>query len=423
MAPGGSAARAPVTEVRVHGIATGGDGVGRLPDGLAVFVPRAAPGDLVDVEVVERRRRFARGRIRTVLEASPERAEPACLHFERDGCGGCQLQHLTPAAQLAGKRTIVRDVLTRVGGRQVSVPEVVPAPEPWRYRTKITVAVTADRRRIGFRRHDDPGAIFEVEDCPVAVPALVELLRGVRSARDCLPGGVAQVMLRLDRAGARHIVVQGGDPPWDPRPLAAAFAPESPTIWWQPADGAVRAVAGSDSAFPVLAFQQVSPALADRIREEAVAWLGVGTGPGTVVWDLYGGVGDNARLLAATGVAVWSVDADRSAVDWAQSRGPSADGSVRYLAARVEEVLQRLPEPQAVLLNPPRGGADRRVTEMLDRLGRSGVLRRIAYVSCDPATLARDLSRLGAFGLRRVTAYDLFPQTAHIETLALLETA
>ncbi|MDH5196785.1 MAG: hypothetical protein OEY20_06005, partial [Gemmatimonadota bacterium] len=348
--------------------------------------------------------------------------DPACPHYEGDGCGGCQLQHLTPAAQLAAKRTIVHDVLARVGGREAAVPAVVPAPAPWHYRTKITLAVTADRQRIGFHRYDDPGTVFEVADCPVAVPALMDLLRGVRSARDRLPLGVTQVMLRLDRGGGRHIVVQGGDAPWDARPLAAAFAPPAPaTIWWQPSDGAVRAVAGSDSAFPVLAFQQVSPALADRIREDAVGWLGAGAG--TVVWDLYGGVGDSARLLAAGGAEVWSVDADRSAVAWAQRQTPQTDTPVRYLTGRVEEVLHRLPEPHAVLLNPPRGGAAARVTQVLNRLGGSGTVRRVAYVSCDPATLARDLTRLGTFALRHATAYDLFPQTAHVETLALLEAA
>jgi 23S rRNA (uracil1939-C5)-methyltransferase len=408
-----------VTEVRVHGIATGGDGVGRLPSGLAVFVPRAAPGDLVDLEVVEQHRRFARGRIRTVVEAGPERADPACSHYDREGCGGCQFQHLTLGAQLAAKRTIVREVLARVGKREADVPAVVPAPDPWHYRTKITLAVTADRRRIGFHPHDAPGAVFELDDCPVAMPALTELLRGVRSVRDRLPPGAAHVTLRLDREEGRHIVVQGGVPPWDPQPLATLPIPT--TVWWQPEDGAVRAVAGRDSAFPVLAFQQVSPVLADRIREAAVAWVGVTAG--SIVWDLYGGVGDTARLLAATGAVVWSVDADRSAVEWAQRHPTAAGPPVRYLVGRVEEVLHRLPDPEAVVLNPPRGGATARVTQALERLGAAGTLRRIAYVSCDPATLARDLARLGAFALRHVSVYDLFPQTAHVETVALLEAA
>jgi 23S rRNA (uracil1939-C5)-methyltransferase len=117
------------------------------------------------------------------------------------------------------------------------------------------------------------------------------------------------------------------------------------------------------------------------------------------------------------------VDADRSAIAWAERQPVPTGVPPTYLAGRVEEVLHRLPEPDLVMLNPPRGGAARRVTQTLERFGQAGRVRRLAYVSCDPATLARDLTRLPSYRLRRVTAYDLFPQTAHVETLALLEAA
>ena len=247
------------------------------------------------------------------------------------------------------------------------------------------------------------------------------LLRGVRGARAQLPPGAAQVVLRLDREGGGHVVVLGGEPPWDAAAFAAALPDPVPAVWWQPADGAVRAVAGTGSAFPVLAFQQANPVLADRIRRDAAAWLA--GPPGVVAWDLYGGVGDNARLLAAAGARVWSVDADASAIAWAERQPAPSGNPPTYITGRVEEVLHRLPDPELVLLNPPRGGAARRVTQVLERLGGAGRARRIAYVSCDPATLARDLTRLPSYHLRRITAYDLFPQTAHVETLALLEAA
>jgi len=410
-----------MTAVRIHGIATGGEGVGRLPDGVTVFVPRTAPGDLVEVDVTERRPRWARGRLRILVESSGLRIAPSCPHYEADACGGCQLQHLAPEAQRAAKSTIVRDVIERVGRRPLDLPAVVPAPAPWRYRTKITLAVAEGAVRLGFHRYDQPGSVFDLEDCPIAAAPLMELLRGVRAARARLPRGAAQVVLRLDRAGRGHVLVVGGDPPWDAAALVAAFPDPVPAVWWKPADGAVRAMAGTESAFPVLAFQQVNPVLADRIRHDAAAWL-EGAG-GAVAWDLYGGVGDGARLLAAAGATVWSVDADRSATAWAE-RQPVPDGTPpTYITGRVEEVLHRLPDPELVLLNPPRAGAGRRVTQALDRLGQASRVRRLAYVSCDPATLARDLTRLPAYQLRRVVAYDLFPQTAHVEVLALLEAA
>jgi len=410
-----------MTTVRIHGIATGGDGVGRLEDGVTVFVPRTAPGDVVEIDLTERRPRWARGRLRRVVESSPLRTVPVCPHYDADACGGCQIQHLAPDAQRDAKGTIVRDVVERVGRRALDPPDVVPAPEPWHYRSKITLAVVGDGARIGFHRYDEPSMVFDLEDCPLAMEPLMGLLRGLRAARARLPRGTAQVVLRLDREGGRHVVVRGGDAPWDARAFAAALPAPAPAVWWQPADGAVRAVAGTDSAFPILAFQQVNPVLADRIRRDAAAWLE--GSDGAVAWDLYGGVGDSARLLAAAGATVWSVDADRSAIAWAERQPVPTGVPPTYLAGRVEEVLHRLPEPDLVMLNPPRGGAARRVTQTLERFGQAGRVRRLAYVSCDPATLARDLTRLPSYRLRRVTAYDLFPQTAHVETLALLEAA
>jgi 23S rRNA (uracil1939-C5)-methyltransferase len=408
-----------VNVVSVRGIATGGDGVCRLPDGMTAFVPRTAPGDVVEVTVTERHRRWARARIQRVVEPGPDRTTPGCPHYDADECGGCQLQHLTMDAQAAAKQGIVRDVLSRVGGRTVQLPPLAAAPSPWRYRSKISLA--AGGGRLGFHRYDRPGEVFAVNDCLVAVPELMALLDGVRAALSGLPAGVTHVVLRLDRAGGGHVVVRGGTPPWDAAGFAAAVGGATPTIWWEPEGGAVRAVTGDRGAFPALAFQQVNPPVANQIRRDAVAWLAAE--PGAVAWDLYGGVGEAARLMAGAGAQVWSVDADRSAVAWAERQPADGAAVPTLLAGRVEEVLHRLPTPDVVLLNPPRQGADRRVTATLERLRAAGHVRRLAYMSCDPATLARDLARLPGYALMSVAAYDMFPQTAHVETLALLEAA
>lgn len=403
--------------VTVRGIATGGDGVGRLPDGMTVFVPRTAPGDVVEVAVTQVHRRWARARPVRLVEPGPDRTPPACPHYDADECGGCQLQHLTADAQGLAKQGILRDVLSRVGGRAVPLPPLVAAPNAWRYRSKISLAVGAGR--IGFHPYDRAGEVFELADCHVAVPGLMVLLDAVRGARSGLPEGVTHVVLRLDLEGGHHVVVRGGTAPWDAAPFGAAVG--GATVWWQPEGGAVRALTGDGGAFPVLAFQQVNPPVAERIRRDAVAWLAAG--PGGVAWDLYGGVGEAARLLASGGASVWSVDADRSAVAWGERRASVGHTAPAFVAGRVEEVLHRLPAPDAVLLNPPRQGADRRVTAALERLRAAGHARRVAYVSCDPATLARDLARLPGYALRSLAAHDMFPQTAHVETLALLEAA
>jgi len=419
MAARRAAAGSAVTEVLVAGIATGGDGVGRLPDGCTVFVPRTAPGDRVEVEVTERHRRWGRARVLRIIEPGPDRTAAGCPHYDQDECGGCQLQHLTLPAQHEAKRAVVQQVLRRVGGRAVTLPSLTPAPTAWRYRSKITLAVGDGR--IGFHRYDRPGDVFKLADCHIAASDLMPLLSAVRHAAALLPSGATRVVLRLDREGGRHVVVRGGAPPWDARRFAAGMGDGAGTVWWEPEGGAVRAVAGRHGGFPVLAFQQVHPAVADLIRQRAVAWLAADEG--AVAWDLYGGVGDSARLLAAGGARVSSVDADRSAVEWARRQRTGERFPPAFLAGRVEEVLHRLPTPDVVLLNPPRQGAAPRVTAALEGLRSAGHARRVAYVSCDPATLARDLARLPGYDVRAIETFDMFPQTAHVETLALLEAA
>lgn len=401
----------------MYGIAAGGEGVARLPDGMTVFVPRTAAGDVAQIELTERHRRWGRARLVEVVRPGPGRVAPVCPHYERDGCGGCQLQHLALARQHGAKRLIVREALRRLGGREAIEPELVPAPDAFGYRSKITLA--ARDGRLGFHRFDHPPEVFDLEECPIAAPALMEVWKKIRAARSALPAGMAGIVLRLDRDGNPHIVVRGGSPPWDARPFVGELASDRITVWWQPARGAPRAVAGRASGFPALAFLQVNPGLADVVRRDAVSALGVG--PGRVAWDLYGGVGDGARLLVARGATVWSVDADRSAIAWARTASSDISPAPTFLHGRVEEVLHRLPPPGVVLLNPPRAGAAAQVTQALERLARTSGLGRVAYVSCDPATLARDLRRLPAFRLERVVAYDLFPQTAHVEVLAVLE--
>jgi 23S rRNA (uracil1939-C5)-methyltransferase len=172
-------------------------------------------------------------------------------------------------------------------------------------------------------------------------------------------------------------------------------------------------MAGAGEAYPATVFEQVHPAMGDRVRAYAIGALGPVSG--RHVWDLYAGIGETTAALAREGASVESVEADRRAVAEAERQGPVA----RRHAARVEHVLGELRPPDLVITNPPRTGMDARVPEALERLQPA----RVVYVSCDPATLARDLYRLPGFGLADVRAFDLFPQTAHVETVAILERA
>jgi len=405
-----------VTVVPITRISAGGDGVGHLPDGMVVFVPRTAPGDEAEIEVVETRKRYAHGRLLRLVRAGAARVEPECPHYAADRCGGCQLQHLTVPAQLQTKAAIVGEALRRIGRCEVPDPEVVPAPAVWRYRAKITLAVS--RERIGLHRYDAPGLVFALEDCRITREPLMRLWSVVREHRALFPSALEELVLREDRDGGLHVVAAGGAEPWDAGPLAAAAGLDGVAYWWRPRGGAARIVAGARTGFPALAFEQVNPELAARIRQDAVLDLGDVTGK--VVWDLYGGVGDTARLLAARGARVFSVDRDRTAIAWARGRAGGGEG-ITWFAGLVEETLHRLPEPDAMVVNPPRAGLAARVSTALRAWGESRPGGRLCYVSCDPATLARDLTRLPAFTLARVRAYDLFPHTSHVETLAVLQ--
>ena len=411
-----------IRTITIEGIAAGGDGVGHLNDGLVIFVPRSAPGDTLDIEVTRRKARYARGRISAVVSAGPNRVEPRCLHYDGDECGGCQLQHLAAETQREAKRRIVGDALRRIGKLSVADPEIVASPRQWRYRGKVTLA--SKDGHIGLRPYDRPGAAFDLGDCLLVQDRVMGLWKMVNRNRALLPATMESLVLRVDRMGGRHVLAIGGESSWDTAQLAAAIGDDNTSFWWQPERGGARVVAGPRTGFPAVAFEQMNSAMAEVIREAAVESLGeVG---GKIVWDLFGGVGDTAEILASRGALVWSVDSDRSAVEWGRGWTSGVDRkntSVTRIADRVEECVARLPEPDLVVVNPPRAGLGSPVAEWLQRWGKGRSGACLAYVSCDPATLARDLSRMLSFRVRKLMAYDLFPQTGHVETLAVLEAA
>jgi len=401
--------------VTITGIATGGDGVGRLADGRAVFVPRSAPGEQVRLREgsLKLHRSFGRGELGEVVAAGEARVSPACPHYTQDHCSGCQLQHLAYDAQLAAKRAIVGDALRRIGKLNVPDPEIVEAIEETRYQAKISLTVGG--KTVGLHPYDRPGHVFPLADCHITDLRLMALWRGVRQHLDLLPDRLSCLTLRLDRGGGRHVIAETGGhgEPWLRATELRALLPDGSRVicWWHPEGGVARVMAGPETGFPATAFELVNPEMGRVARTWAVEQLGEVRGQ--VVWDLYGGVGDTAALLMERGAQVVSVDADERAVAWAKRReGP------RFIAGRVEHVLPSLPPPAAVVLNPPRDGLHWDVTLRLT----GEPVSRVAYISCDPATLARDLYRLSVnYRVLAIRAFDLFPQTAHVETVVVLE--
>jgi 23S rRNA (uracil1939-C5)-methyltransferase len=376
-------------------------------------VPRTAPGDLIEPADLRLHKRFARARIGRLIEAGAGRVTPKCGHYERDRCGGCQWQHLDEPHQRRAKSAIIGDALRRLGKLEVEDPEVVPAAQGFGYRTKITLARGKDGR-IGLHREGEPDRIFQLERCELIDPKLQATWEELRPLQSHLPKELERLVLRLDRAGDVHAVVETSDTRvWDPRPLAPSPSRRL-VIWWRPEGGSPRVVAGGDgrTAYPATVFEQVNPAMGDLVRAYAVAEAGEVRGKHC--WDLYAGIGETTVMLVERGATVESIEGDRRAVDQAHKHPGLRTSDLGLLqAGKVEDLLGALRHPDVVITNPPRIGMEERAVEGL---------RRIVYVSCDPATLARDVARMGTgYRVVAVKGFDLFPQTAHVETVLTLE--
>jgi 23S rRNA (uracil1939-C5)-methyltransferase len=402
------------SEVTIESIAAGGDGVGRV-EGRVVFVPRSAPGDVGIVEMPAKGR-FARAEFRELLVASPLRIQPSCMHYVADRCGGCQLQHIEYDAQLRAKAQIVRDAMQRIGRRQVDLPVVRASTHPWRYRRKLTLAL---RRRdaewfAGLHPFDDARRVFSLDDCPITHESVLAAWRDVlTAARHLPPAHELRGAIRLDDQDVASLTIEGARE-WSESDAFFAAVPRLAALWWVPeGQGRRRLHAREAASAPGASFAQVNPAVAVAMQERVVT-LAMSHGPSSAV-DAYAGLGDTAVALAARGVRVTAIELDPDAVAWSATRLSPGSRAVR---GRVEHVLGEALPADVVILNPPRAGVDKRVTEILETVRPAPTA--IIYVSCDPATLARDVARLPRYRISSLESFDMFPQTAHVETVCEL---
>jgi 23S rRNA (uracil1939-C5)-methyltransferase len=406
-----------VVSVAIESIAAGGDGVGRT-NGLVVFVPRTAPGDVVTAQIAGKGH-FARGTLRSVVTPSPARIEPPCPHYTRDKCGGCQLQHMTYDSQLVAKQVIVRDSLQRIGKRDAGALPIERSPKDWRYRNKLTLAM---RRRggrwiAGLHPYDDPVRVFPLTDCPITDRRVVAAWHEVMKADAYFPDAKELRGSVRITSGGPTFVMMGGES-WAARDQFSAAVPSISAVWWEPAENKPRRVLydkRSDRA-PSASFAQVNAEMAEILRAYVLD-RARSIEPKTAV-DAYSGAGDIAMELSRDGVSVTAIELDPDAVEWSASK---LTGSSRAALGRVEDELPSALPADLVILNPPRAGVDSRVTEILE--AEATRLRAIIYISCNPATLARDLSRLPSFRIEALHAFDMFPQTAHVETVCELRPA
>jgi tRNA/tmRNA/rRNA uracil-C5-methylase (TrmA/RlmC/RlmD family) len=393
----------------IHDIAFGGEGVGRYfenapltpsdgervakpGEGIVVFVPFVLVGETVAVEITEVKKNFARAKLVRVETPSPERVKPECRYF--GACGGCQYQHVAYAAQLLLKHKQIADLFERVGKiSSDKIAPVIPCPQPYGYRNRIMIRSQwnkpEQKLNIGFIRADC-GLVEDIEECKIAEPALNEQILHVRAHPP--PKGGIKVVLRVQPEN------------WDVPP---------------------------DSFFQNNFF--LLPKLVDTIR----GFIG-GTGVSPVrsgehtgkmpvplkhLIDLYCGVGFFGIELADAVESFVGVEYDQRAIQSARKNAAArkiANGE--FIAAKAEDVLPELlkkfsPEKTAVILDPPRKGCQPEILQLL----RETRPAQVVYVSCHPATMARDLNILcgdGVFELAQVQPLDMFPQTQHVECVA-----
>ena len=404
-----------VVSVAIDSIAAGGDGVGRT-SGLVVFVPRTAPADVVTAQI-SGKGHFARGALRSIVTPSSVRIEPPCPHYTRDRCGGCQLQHITYDSQLVAKQIIVRDSLQRIGKRDVEVPTIERSPKEWRYRTKLTLAMRRRGARwiAGLHPYDDPVRVFALADCPITDRRVVAAWHEVMQADAYFPDAKElRGSIRITTGGPTFVMMGGES--WAARDQFAAAAPSLSAVWWEPAEDRPRRLLYDRrrDRSPSASFEQVNAEMAEVLRSYVLD-RAKSYEPVSAV-DAYAGAGQLAIALSGAGVRVTAIELDRDASEWSGMK--LAGSSSRAVQGRVEDELPGALPADLVVLNPPRAGVDSRVTATLE--GEAARLRGVIYVSCNPATLARDLTRLPSFRIESLRTFDMFPQTAHVETVCEL---
>jgi len=444
--------RGETVEVEITDLSHDGEGVGRV-GGFTLFVPQTAPGDLVEARVISVQKTYARGLPLAVKRYSRLRVEPACRHFAR--CGGCRLQHLQYEAQLRLKQERVREVLRRLGQVEAPVLPVIGMADPWGYRNKAQVPVAAENGRLvaGFfepRSH----RVVDMDSCPIQHPAGNRVVQAAREALEELH--IAPYDEKTHRGAVRHILSRASFSTGEvlltlvtaqeKLPHAARLVEKlrtslpglvgivqnintgrgntilgdrEVTLWGRPY--LVEALGGLTFHVSSRSFFQVNPKQTEVLYDKVLAYTGL-TGTETV-FDLYCGTGTIALYLARKTKTVIGVESAREAVRDARSNAKlNRINNALFFEGRAEEVVPRLLEEgyraDIIVVDPPRKGCEPSLLQTII----AAAPRRLVYVSCNPATLARDLQILEKSGYRTVEVQpvDMFPHTSHVECVTLM---
>jgi 23S rRNA (uracil1939-C5)-methyltransferase len=414
--------------LQIEKLIYGGEGLARQ-NGRTIFVPFVLPGERVEAEPAEQRKKFIRARLVEVLEPSADRVLPRCRHF--GDCGGCHYQHIRYERQLEAKREILLETLSRIGHRSWDGPVAVHASPAFGYRNRAQWKVRAPggRQALGYFRAGST-ALCPAEECPVLAPPVEAALRALRDllARGSLPETVREIEAFADPASndlLLNVALETfpGSLEELEKTLRAALPGLASLLVYEAAGERMELAgpgflhyeaAGAKYRVGHMSFFQVNCFLVDEMVR-AIA----GDEKGRLALDLFAGVGLFARALAGNFERVVAVESDPAAARDLEANLAGSGPGARAMRAAAEKFLHDCREtPDLVVLDPPRAGVPPGALERLAALNPE----RIVYVSCDPSTLARDLERLASAGysLTQLDLFDVFPETYHIESMARL---
>lgn len=404
-----------VQEVIIDQLAYGGDGLARLPDGRAVFIPHVIPAEKVAIRMVDDKQKYARGEMVELLTPSPQRVAAPCPHF--GVCGGCQYQHIDYPAQVGYKEHILREQLLRLGHVDLIPPiQVFPSDLPYGYRNVLQFHPLASGK-LGFMKRNS-NAVFELSQCLLPGQAIQELWQAFTLEPQ---SGIERIEMRQNDSGEVLITLEGeeGDIPEVElnASLNLVHRSRDENVVLSGEDALAMNVKGVPFHLSAGSFFQVN----DGVTEKMVTVLMdivQKKAPRTVL-DLYAGVGLFSRFLAPLTSTVVAVESDPHACrDFIVNLDAFAQVSLYEGAA--ETILPALQwKADLVVCDPPRAGLHEDVLQALVQSDCS----TLVYVSCDPATLARDIRRLvdRGFALESIALFDMFPQTYHFETVVVLK--
>jgi 23S rRNA (uracil1939-C5)-methyltransferase len=392
----------------------GGEAMGRLADGRAVFVAFGLPGETVRARLTEEKRGFARAHLLEVLSPSSQRIKPRCVHF--GVCGGCHYQMLPYSEQLKLKETVLRDQLTRIGKiPNPPVQPMVPSPVEWNYRNHMQFHLTRDGHP-GFIAADNPQTVVPITECHLPEDVLGGLWPQLQFDADT---PLERVSLRT--GDETMLILESASPEPPELEIEAALS----VIHTHDEDSIVLAgeraifidVLGRSFQVSADAFFQVNTRMAEKMVAYLLENLRVSTS--NLFLDIYCGVGLFSAFFAPKVKQVIGIELSPAACEDFAANLHEFD-NVELYEAPAEEVLPQLKvHPDVAIVDPPRAGLDKKALDAIVKLAP----KRLAYVSCDPSTLARDAARLiaGGYKLLQVTPFDLFPQTYHIECISIFE--